>query len=63
MFYAFQMTPQADPNYFPTSAAGLTCEVQSIGGPCSAPPDLIDPITAVWTDPNNNRYTNTINTE
>ena len=26
MEYAFEMTPQADPNYFPRSGAGLTCE-------------------------------------
>lgn len=58
MFYFFQMTPQADPNYYPTSAAGLTCE-----GTCSAPPALGGPIDAVWTDPNNNRYGDNINTE
>ncbi len=63
MFYFFQMTPQADPTYFPTSAAGLTCETQIQGGPCSAPPDLSQPIYAVWTDPNNNRYSDNINTE
>jgi iron complex outermembrane receptor protein len=63
MFYEFQMTPQADPTYFPTSAAGLTCETQTVGGPCSAPPDLTQPITAIWTDPNNNRFSDNTNTE
>jgi iron complex outermembrane receptor protein len=58
MFYFFEMTPQADPTHYPT-AAGLTCWQ----GPCSAPPDLTDPIDAVWTDPNNARYTGDINTE
>lgn len=58
MFYYFEMTPQADPNYFPTSAAGLTCE-----GGCSAPPDLTQPIYATWTDPTNNRYAALINSE
>ena len=58
MFYFFQMTPQVDTNYYPTSAAGLTCE-----GTCSAPPALGGPIDAVWTDPNNNRYGDNINTE
>ncbi|MGB6487192.1 MAG: TonB-dependent receptor [Steroidobacteraceae bacterium] len=62
MFYFFEMTPQADPNYYPKSAAGLTCE--SYASNCSgATPDLTDPINAVWTDPNNNRYSDNINTE
>ncbi len=62
MFYFFQMTPQADPTYYPTGA-GLTCEAQYQGGPCSAPPALSQGIYAVWTDPNNNRYADNINTE
>ena len=57
MFYEFDMTPQADPLYYP-SAAGLTCE-----GTCSAPPALNGPITVAWTDPVNNRYTGDLNTE
>jgi iron complex outermembrane recepter protein len=57
MFYEFEMTPQADPTYYPT-AAGLTCE-----GTCSAPPALGGPIDAAWTDPANNRYSGDINTE
>jgi iron complex outermembrane recepter protein len=62
MFYFFEMTPQADPTYFPKSAAGLTCETYASA--CSAAtPDLTDPIDAVWTDPNNNRYGDNINTE
>ena len=61
MFYYIEMTPQADPTYFPTGA-GLTCEAQfSVN--CNEPPDLSQPITATWTDPNNNRYANNINTE
>ncbi len=60
MFYAFEMTPQADPTYYPTGA-GLTCETYA--GACSGPPALGGPITAVWTDPNNSRLTDSINTE
>lgn len=47
--YSFNMTAAADPTYFPT-AASSTCYHE-----CSAPPDLTDPITAGWSDPNNNR--------
>jgi iron complex outermembrane recepter protein len=61
MFYQFEMTPQADPTYFPKSGAGLTCETYL--GSCTAPIDLNDPINAVWTDPNNSRYSDNINTE
>jgi iron complex outermembrane receptor protein len=61
MFYFFEMTPQADPTYYPKSGAGLTCETYA--GNCTAPIDLTDPINAVWTDPNNNRYSDNINTE
>ncbi len=57
MFYEFDMTPQADPNYYPTGA-GLTCETT-----CSGPPALGGPITVAWTDPTNNRYTGDLNTE
>jgi iron complex outermembrane recepter protein len=59
IFYGFQMNP-GEP-YFPT-AAQLTCN----RGPanCStATPDLTDPITAEWTDPNNNRYSGNLNVE
>lgn len=56
--YSFHMTPANNPTYFP-SAANSTCV-----GTCSpATPDLVDPITAGWTDPNNNRYFGNINTE
>jgi iron complex outermembrane receptor protein len=58
MFYFFQMNP-ASP-YFPT-ASQLTCG----RGPANcntAAPDLVDPIDAVWTDPNNNRYDGNVNT-
>jgi len=61
MFYFFEMTPQADPAYFPKSGAGLTCETYAT--PCAAPIDLTDPIDAVWTDPNNSRYADNINSE
>jgi iron complex outermembrane receptor protein len=60
MFYFFEMTPQADPTYYP-SAAGLTCE--SYYTTCSGAPALGGPIIATWTDPNNNRYNDSINTE
>jgi iron complex outermembrane recepter protein len=60
-FYFFEMTPQADPTYFPKSGAGLTCETYTSS--CPAPIDLTDPIDAVWTDPNNSRYSSNINTE
>ncbi|MFZ0549793.1 MAG: TonB-dependent receptor [Steroidobacteraceae bacterium] len=61
MFYFYEMTPQADPTYFPKSGAGLTCETYA--GNCNAPIDLTDPIDAVWTDPNNARDFANINTE
>jgi iron complex outermembrane recepter protein len=60
-FYFFEMTPQADPNYYPKSGAGLTCETYATT--CGAPIDLTDPIDAVWTDPNNARFSDNINTE
>ena len=62
MFYYFTMTQQADPTYFPT-ASQLTCDPYFTGGACSGPPDLSQPINAIWTDPNNNRYNKYINTE
>ncbi len=61
MFYFFEMTPQDDPTYFPKSGAGLTCETYSM--PCNQPINLTEPIDAVWTDPNNARYGDDINTE
>ncbi len=59
VFYFFTMTPQADPTYYPTSAAGLTC----VSAPCSAPPALNAPISVYWTPPDNARYSDNINTE
>jgi iron complex outermembrane recepter protein len=59
-FYSFEMTPQADPAYYP-SAAGLTCE--SVYSTCLTPPALGGPITAQWSDPGNNRISDNINTE
>jgi iron complex outermembrane receptor protein len=58
MFYEFGMTPATNPTYYPT-AAGLTCWQ----GPCNAPPALGGPITAILTDPGNNRYAGYLNTE
>jgi iron complex outermembrane receptor protein len=57
-FYFFQMDP-ASP-YFPT-ASQLTCSrgAANCGG---LAPDLTDPISAIWTDPLNNRYGGTLNT-
>jgi iron complex outermembrane recepter protein len=55
--YDYTMTPATNPTYFPT-AANSTC----VGG-CSATPDLVDPILAIWTPPNNNRYNDYINSE
>jgi iron complex outermembrane recepter protein len=57
MFYSFPMTPQDDPTYFP-KASQLTC----VSAPCTAF-DSTDPIQAYWSDPNNNRYFDNINTE
>ena len=56
--YSFGMTPATNPTYFP-SAANSTC----VGTCTTATPDLTDPITVGWTDPNNNRYFGNINTE
>ena len=60
-FYEFTMDPKSP--YYPT-AADLTCT----GGPtaagvCNAPVDLTDPISAIWSDPNNNRFLGDVNTE
>jgi iron complex outermembrane receptor protein len=47
--------------YFP-KASQLVCD----RGPANCgglAPDLTDPITAIWTDPNNSRYGGTLNTE
>ncbi|HEY1890190.1 MAG TPA: TonB-dependent receptor [Steroidobacteraceae bacterium] len=57
MFYGFTMTPQDNPAYFP-KASQLTC----VSVPCT-PFDATDPITAYWSDPNNNRYLGNINNE
>ena len=56
-FYDFTMDP-ASP-YFPT-AAQLTCNRGAAN--CTAPVDLVDPINAIWTDPNNSRYGGNLNT-
>ena len=62
-FYEYDMTPQDNPNFYP-SAANLTCNTQfTPNGICTAPPDLTAPITATWSDPNNARYLGDINTE
>lgn len=57
MFYFFQMDP-ASP-YFPTSAQ-LTCN-RGAANCTTATPDLTDTIYAIWTDPNNSRYTGNLN--
>lgn len=56
--YGFPMTPAADPTYYP-KAAGASC----VGTCSTATPDVADPITAFWTDPNNNRFSDNINAE
>jgi iron complex outermembrane receptor protein len=53
--YFFTMNP-GEP-YFPT-AANSTCLTV-----CTGAPDLTAPITAEWSDPNNSRYMQNINTE
>jgi len=59
--YAFAMSPSSP--YFPTAAQSSCLEYYQ-GGPCTAAtPDLADPITAIWTDPSNNRYFQDTNTE
>jgi iron complex outermembrane receptor protein len=59
VFYQFGMDP-ASP-YFPT-ASQLTCD----RGPANCgglAPDLVDPIQAAWTDPNNSRFGGSLNVE
>lgn len=56
--YSFTMTPSTNPTYFPTAANSTY-----VTGTGSAEPDLTDPITVGWTDPNNNRYQGDTNTE
>jgi len=57
MFYNFNMSQATNPTYFPTAANS------SQTGGTTAAPDLIDPISAAWTDPANNRYWGNTNTE
>jgi iron complex outermembrane receptor protein len=59
MFYFFQLD-QASP-YYPTASTPLTC----IPGSCApgSTPNLAGGGDAVWTDPNNNRYSGNINAE
>ena len=57
MFYEFNMSPTQDPTYFPTAANSA-----EIGGGTDAP-NLSSDITAIWTDPLNNRYNTYNNTE
>ncbi len=58
MFYFFQMNQNSP--YLPT-AGQLTCSGGA--GNCSGPPDLTDPVDAIFTDPNSQRYGGNINTE
>jgi len=59
-FYDFPMDPKVDTTYFP-QASQLTCAGGAAN--CTAPPDLTDPVNAIWTDPNNNRFFGNVNTE
>jgi len=61
--FSFYMTSAADPAYFPTAAESTCFSNVTTGGACTAAPDLGDEITAGWTDPTNNRYSDDINTE
>ena len=56
--YSFNMTPASNPTYFPTAANSTY-----VTGNGAAAPDLTDPITVGWTDPNNNRFQGDSNTE
>ncbi len=60
MFYFFQMDP-ASP-YYPTASTSLTC-IQGPSANCSLPVNLAGGGDAVWSDPNNNRYSGNLNTE
>ena len=55
--YSFPMNSTEDTTYYPTAANSTP-----FGGG-TATPDLTDPITVGWTDPNNNRYNVDVNTE
>jgi iron complex outermembrane receptor protein len=59
MFYFFQMDPNSP--YYPTASTPLTC----IPGACApgSTPNLAGGGDAVWSDPNNNRYSGNINAE
>lgn len=57
MFYEFAMSPTQDSTYFPTAANS------SFIGSGTATPDLAHDVTAIWTDPLNNRYNTFDNTE
>src|SRR5579872_4275008 len=59
MFYAFGMTPAADPTYYPTAAQLTRCWQACTG----APPALAGGVTDVWSDPGNNRYSGYLNDE
>ncbi len=61
--FSFEMTPQADPTYFPTAAESTCFSNVNTGGTCTGAPDLTQPITVGWTDPTNYRYSGDINTE
>ena len=57
MFYEFNMSPTQDPTHFPTASKS------TLIGSGTAVPDLSQDITAIWTDPLNNRYNTFDNTE
>ncbi len=60
--YVFNMTAAGDPTYFPTLANSTFIPKESSSATAVAP-DLADPITVVWTDPGNNRFTYDTNRE
>ena len=57
MFYEYAMSPTEDPTYFPTAANSTPI------GTNTTAPDLTHDVTAIWTDPVNNRYNTYDNTE
>jgi iron complex outermembrane recepter protein len=59
VFYEFEMNP-ASP-YFPKPGQ-LVCD-QSPANCSTAAPDLTDPIQAIWSDPDNNRFNGSVNVE
>jgi iron complex outermembrane receptor protein len=61
--YSATMTAADDPTYFPTAANSTWIASENGAGATAVPPNLNGQITAVWTDPNNNRYNYDTNLE